>query len=144
VGFLRYWNLSNLPLFLIAAPILWLLFKTSVTVLRSVPVPHILSGVSVGRAKVQASNLGYLELPHLALPQLILGVLATTNFHIQIINRISSGYPIWYIVIACWIVESAGSQKQGNSPVPLQWVVRGMAMYALIQGILFANFLPPA
>ncbi|KAF1998305.1 glycosyltransferase family 76 protein [Amniculicola lignicola CBS 123094] len=148
VGFLRYWNLSNLPLFLIAVPILWLLFKTSVTVLRSIPAHHTLSDVSVppsrGRAKVQASTLGYLELPHLALPQLILGVLATTNFHVQIINRISSGYPIWYIVIASWIVESAGSQKKGNFPVPLQWVVRGMAMYALIQGMLFANFLPPA
>ena len=29
MGFLRYWTLSNVPLFLIAAPMLWLLVQSS-------------------------------------------------------------------------------------------------------------------
>jgi len=74
-------------------------------------------------------------LPELALPQFVLAIAATTSFHIQIINRIASGYPIWYAMIAQWLVD----QRPAS-----QWVVRGIIVYAMVQGVLFANFLPPA
>ena len=32
----------------------------------------------------------------LALPQVTLAVLALTSYHVQIINRLSSGYVVWY------------------------------------------------
>lgn len=75
----------------------------------------------------------------LALPQLALAVLALTSFHVQIITRISSGYPLWYLVLAREITD--GDAKEIRIA---KWTVRWMVMYALIQGVLFASFLPPA
>ena len=118
------------------------------------------------------TNVFIYVLPFFALPQLILAILATTTFHVQIINRISSGYPVWYIVLAIAIfsvrdslsarersshVPSVDSKKAGNAGFgnrkdatypetgssrpfcpfkssPLQWIVRGMVMYAIVQG----------
>ncbi|KAL7788186.1 hypothetical protein V8C37DRAFT_411754 [Trichoderma ceciliae] len=67
-GFLRYWSLNQLPLFLLASPMLALLIK---------------SGLDV------SFNL------------------AITNFHVQIITRMSSGYPIWH----WWVANSLSNGK---------------------------------
>ena len=119
-------------------------------------------------------------LPRLALPQVVLAVMAATSFHVQIINRISSGYPIWYIILAIAIQsgrrsnathvesrakKSADSASSGDKSIQreadassiggtwhfgllqgriLKWIVRGMVMYAIVQGGLYASFLPPA
>jgi phosphatidylinositol glycan class V len=56
----------------------------------------------------------------LALPQLALASAALMSFHVQVITRLSSGYPLWYLVLAQDI------------------------MYAIIQTPLYAYFLPPA
>lgn len=98
-----------------------------------------------------------------ALPQIVLAVLTLMNFHVQIINRISSGYPMWYLVIALAIVternetKSTGSSSRSRlalsdalmirllGSVKIQeWLVRSMIMYAMIQGGLYASFMPPA
>ncbi|TRX94288.1 hypothetical protein FHL15_004755 [Xylaria flabelliformis] len=73
----------------------------------------------------------------MASAQLILIALAVTTYHIQIITRISSGYPLWYWWLANLLSrsETAGTGKN---------VVLFMIMYASIQGALFASFLPPA
>lgn len=86
------------------------------------------------------------NLPQLALPQIALAVAAATNFHVQVINRLSSGYPVWYLVVARWIIARNGLTTSKDKPAPQvsQWICRGLIMYALIQGALFANFLPPA
>jgi phosphatidylinositol glycan class V len=51
---------------------------------------------------------------------------------------------VWYSMVATWLV----SKQPGSSSLDYQqrsgWIVRGMVMYAMIQGMLFANFLPPA
>jgi phosphatidylinositol glycan class V len=73
----------------------------------------------------------------LAVVQTLLAVLAITNYHVQIISRLSSGYPVWY-----WWVASCLMDKQRQS---LGYgVVVFITMYAAIQGGLFASFLPPA
>jgi GPI mannosyltransferase 2 len=69
---------------------------------------------------------------YLTIPQLILAVLALTTYHVQIITRIASGYPWWYIWLAA------------ERPRSVKIAVRWMALYALIQGGLYASFLPPA
>lgn len=71
----------------------------------------------------------------MALPQLVLAVLALTTYHVQIITRISSGYPLWYIWLA------AKTQETPKRTVP---IIRWMVIYALIQAGLYASFLPPA
>ena len=130
-GFLRYWTVSNLPLFLLAAPMLWLLFKSGTTVLLGQ------SGIPPKREG--SADADYTRLPQLALPQLMLAATALTSFHVQIVNRLCSGYPMWYIVLADWLSQGDMAKNRNG-----QFAVRGMILYAIIQTILYTDFLPPA
>ncbi|PNS20229.1 hypothetical protein CAC42_5679 [Sphaceloma murrayae] len=158
-GFLAYWTISNMPLFLIAAPTLILLSVTaSMILLQRLPLVIIDAGRKVSRSSADAemTTNSTLILQALAAPQLLLSVLALTNFHVQIINRISSGYPAWYMVLAMHIVNAQDQAKQAKSqnsgsPGSLllsaknsSRIVKVMTMYAMIQGGLYASFLPPA
>lgn len=81
-------------------------------------------------------------LVRLAVPQGLLAVMAFTSYHVQIINRISSGYPVWYWYLVTSAVDlSSSSPKQSRT---LVIAVYSMVGYALIQGVLFGSFLPPA
>ena len=73
----------------------------------------------------------------MALSQVILTTLAITTYHIQIITRIASAYPIWY----WWLAGQLGQKSTAKFG---RGVVVFMVMYASIQGALFASFLPPA
>jgi phosphatidylinositol glycan class V len=74
--------------------------------------------------------------------------MATTSFHVQIINRISSGCALWYIVLAVLVVDRSGRPQQGLPGVlggrNREVLVRVMVAYAIVQGGLYAAFLPPA
>ena len=72
----------------------------------------------------------------IALPQAVLAILAVTSYHVQIITRISSGYPLWY----WWL---AWSLMVGEQKMPL-YLIRWMIIYGIVQAALFASFLPPA
>lgn len=141
VGLFRYWTVSNLPLFLLAAPILWLLLTSSTTALHTGIQELRNRSHSVAR---QRPTLMAFSLPEIALPQFVLAVTALTNFHVQIVNRIASGYPTWYLTTAQSLVDSHHISSIPGPPLKVEWVVRGIIMYALVQGILYANFLPPA
>jgi phosphatidylinositol glycan class V len=73
----------------------------------------------------------------LAASQTILAVLAITNYHVQIISRISSAYPLWY-----WWVAKSLITKDRKATGSI--ITTFMVMYAGIQGGLYASFLPPA
>lgn len=144
VGFLRYWTLSNIPLFALATPMLLVLVGTGWAAIDSSQLVHLpdasTSEDPKGRSIFQRSMARF------ALPQLVLGVLAFTSFHVQIVNRISSGYPVWYIIIAI-AMSSEWPQKTGimhTLSKYSEWLVRASVMYALIQGGLYASFMPPA
>jgi GPI mannosyltransferase 2 len=164
VGFLRYWTLSNLPLFLLAAPTLVVLLYTSY-ICQAPFSTHKVSSKSKKPSKqswlsqlaswspfVRPSNppadLQYQKdrtaatshgIRQLAVLQAVLALLALTSFHVQIVTRISSGYPLWYFVLATWIVEGDANQQRWG-----KWATRWMITYATVQGVLFASFLPPA
>lgn len=75
-------------------------------------------------------------LRNLAVSQLVLVLLTSTTAHVQIITRISSAFPVWL-----WygsIVSKDGKTLLGGN------FVKFMVIYALVQGGLFASFLPPA
>lgn len=131
VGFLRYWTPSNIPLFLLAAPMLYILIKSGLDLIRR-PL-HLATEKSLPTNPSRQALL----IRSMALSQLVLAILAITNYHIQIITRISSGYPLWYWWLAGLVSDKKTSTFGGN-------VVRFMVMYAAIQGALFASFLPPA
>lgn len=80
---------------------------------------------------------GRLFVRTLAASQALLAVLAITNYHVQIISRLSSGYAVWY-----WWVAGCLLDRRRQA-----WACRiivFITMYAGIQGGLFASFLPPA
>ncbi|PGH07268.1 hypothetical protein AJ80_08028 [Polytolypa hystricis UAMH7299] len=98
VGFLRYWTISNIPLFCLAAPMLVTLCYSSIRMLLQATgygKDRPGTTTNVGETSVQQACIA-----RLAVPQLVLAVLAFTNYHVQIINRISSGYPLWYWYLA--------------------------------------------
>lgn len=144
MGLFRYWTVSNLPLFVLAAPTLWLLFTSSVTLLCSCAGDLLPRTPASGTSVTQDTGSAICKLPELALPQLLLAILAVTTFHVQIVNRIASGYPVWYLMVATWVVDSQGLSSTKNRSSWAQWFVRGMVVYSLVQGVLYANFLPPA
>ncbi|KXX76955.1 GPI mannosyltransferase 2 [Madurella mycetomatis] len=127
-GFLRYWTVSNLPLFLLAAPMLAVLVRSGVEQLRT--------GRGRSLADNPAESARLLSLVRsAAATQVLLAVLAMTTYHVQIITRISSGYPLWY----WWLAGSLIRQEKSGSRIAMF-----MVMYASIQAALFASFLPPA
>lgn len=142
VGFLRYWTFSNLPLFLLGAPMLAILFLSCFWAIgadaSSVVSPK--AGLSLTRGS--ASPL----LTNLAIAQFFLTAMALTSYHVQIINRISSGYPLWYWYLACQALGlSDHSIPLGpKRKIPFLAIVQVMVIYALVQGVLFGSFLPPA
>lgn len=144
VGFLRYWTVPNIPLFILAAPMLWLLASTAITVLQGSLYPSTPKIHKESSSSVAGELSGICDLRHLAIPQLLLALSATTSFHIQIINRLSSGYPIWYITVAGWIAHQTATPVDRTKVQYSHCVVRGSVMYAIIQCMLFASFLPPA
>ncbi|RMZ15539.1 hypothetical protein D0862_01629 [Hortaea werneckii] len=179
VGLFRYWTLNNLPLFLLAAPLGYVMVATALSALLQTEKLYI----SLAEKKVaETQNPHTIErerrifvhvLARLAVPQLVLVVMAVTSFHVQILNRISSGYVIWYFMLAVWIhMESDVSETVGEGSakdeadarevekkkrfagsmmgstfaqrLKPEWLFRAMVMYALVQGGLYACFLPPA
>ncbi|PUU79323.1 hypothetical protein B9Z19DRAFT_1192659 [Tuber borchii] len=114
VGIFRYWTISNIPLFLLATPALIVLICSAIWAIYGG------AGAVVGK---------------LAIPQILLAVMALLTYHVQIITRLSSGCVVWYWWVACMICAGDARAK---------WIVRWMVCYALIQGVLFAAFLPPA
>ncbi|KAF4595777.1 glycosyltransferase family 76 protein [Ophiocordyceps camponoti-floridani] len=121
VGFLRYWTLKQLPLFLLASPMLFILISSGLAMCRN---------PSTGRYHRRLVR-------SLAAVQTLVAVLAITNYHVQIINRLSSGFPVWYWWVAGRILDERTRSRT-------RAVVLFMVLYAGIQGGLFACFLPPA
>lgn len=80
------------------------------------------------------------------IPQLLVAILAVFVFHVQVVARMASGYPVWYWWLATCIVDQATrseDSKLSKSREPLI-LSRWMVMYGIIQAGLFACFLPPA
>lgn len=167
-GFLNYWTISNSPLFLIALPVLVLMLITSV--IATVEPQTLLSSVqnsdkmSTSTAEDYHCQKFIACMRLFALPQATLAILALFNFHVQIINRLSSGYPVWYMVIALAATSrdkcadgTTGSDDSGRSQTITRKLARSlrkrgvqhvlmssMILYAVVQAGLYASFLPPA
>ena len=151
VGFLKYWTLSNVPLFLLSAPMLYITIHSAMWAGNwNLHVGGRGSNGKGSREHEQGQSFDdFLQvrsgtMRRLLLPQLLLAVLALTNYHVQIINRISSGYPVWYWWLAWLALNNHKLRFFGRPLSSARLVIRLMVVYALIQGGLFASFLPPA
>ena len=158
VGFLRYWTLSNVPLFLLASPMLLILFTSAKWAWSWPTKPLGKNLLSINQKSLTPTQRKFVgahtvePLPslrqdivwRLLIPQILLAVLAVTTYHVQIVTRLSSGYPVWHWWLALTIIAHRRIQIL-RKQVPLaRIIVHWMVCYALIQGGLFASFLPPA
>ena len=148
VGFLHYWTASNVPLFLLAAPMLYILTASALW-----GISHKKAFRDAQSFRHNSSHRGVDQdlmglfswevVSRFVVPQAILAILAVTTYHVQIITRISSAYPVWY-----WWLASSIIQKRTVSPasddLASRRITRWMVVYSLVQGGLFSSFLPPA
>lgn len=145
VGFLRYWTVSNIPLFLLAAPMLAIMATSAIWGMtrRSGSTREKTGDGKTAEGARQQERARRVVL-RLAIPQLVLAVMTLTTYHVQIITRLSSGYPVWY-----WWLASMMSQNREMVVFGKKWqlarvITRWMVVYAIVQGGLFVSFLPPA
>lgn len=99
----------------------------------------------------------------MAVSQGLLVFLTLTSYHVQIVTRLSSAYPVWYLWLASALSplesehgspgskETPDSVLEGSVILPgvsgrryARAIVKYMVMYASVQGVLFLAFLPPA
>ncbi|KAE8451564.1 hypothetical protein EG329_003637 [Mollisiaceae sp. DMI_Dod_QoI] len=137
VGLFRYWTVSNSPLFVLAIPMFAILTVSAVWAFSYVSGKGFPQATKTDGAK--ASEIALTEgetnvICNMAVSQLILVVLTSTTAHVQIITRISSAYPVWLWYLAMFA-------REGKLP---SMFVKFMVLYGLIQGGLYASFLPPA
>ncbi|PYH99689.1 GPI mannosyltransferase 2 [Aspergillus ellipticus CBS 707.79] len=149
-GFLRYWTFSNLPLFALATPMLAILAYSSFWALN-VESRDMMSKDFAEQQAASRSQLANRLLRSLAAPQIILTVQVFLCNHVQIITRLASGYPVWYIWVAASLVGKypVGRLEKKNPPIKDKgWygniIVQYMVIYSTVQGALYASFLPPA
>jgi len=148
VGFLRYWTISNLPLFLLASPMIMVMATSGAWALNVAPTQNtgLLTDHTTSPAIQLGSQKDNKEVPanspllrSMAISQLMMTMLTLTSAHVQIITRISSGYPVWL-----WYLAWHTASFRGKSLVVVDHLVSFMVIYAVVQGGLFASFLPPA
>ncbi|PQE12203.1 duf409 domain protein [Rutstroemia sp. NJR-2017a BVV2] len=141
----RYWTFSNVPLFLLATPMIALMFTSGFWALRANALDN--------RSKQTVGDPVQLQNPQvfrsLAISQLLLTALTFTSAHVQIITRISSSYPVWIWYLAASVAGTEGLALPNVGDIipkglTFATVGRFMVMYAVIQGGLFSSFLPPA
>lgn len=145
VGFFRYWTVSNIPLFLLAAPMLAIMATSAIWGLtRGSGSTEEKTGdgkIEEGARQPERARRVVLRL---AIPQLVLAVMALTSYHVQIITRLSSGYPVWYWWLASMMSENREMVVFGTKWQPAKVITRWTVVYAMVQGGLFVSFLPPA
>jgi phosphatidylinositol glycan class V len=116
----------------------WQALEGRTNINKTQDIAHITQDKAVSKPNIQDNQQGLRAdalLFRLALPQLALASAALTTFHVQVITRLSSGYPLWYLVLAQDVLDDKRVAK---------WVVRWFVMYSIIQAVLFVAFLPPA
>ena len=146
VGFLNYWTVSNIPLFILATPMLSILVCSSIWALRRCSIPEMSADKKKGESAEISLPLRINQaiVLRLAIPQIMLAILALTVYHVQIITRLSSGYPVWYWWLASLILENRDTSLMGKKWSTACVISKWMVIYAIVQGGLFASFLPPA
>ncbi len=131
-GPFNYWTPSNVPLFILGAPMFTIMTVSGLWAIRDSPFSQPKSATkSVDLTEPQR----YQVLRNLAATQLILAMYVLTTAHAQIVIRISSASPVWV-----WFLAVAYAKDQSIA----KHFVSFMVIYAMVQGVLFASFLPPA
>ncbi|KAL7319842.1 ER membrane glycoprotein subunit of the GPI transamidase complex-like protein [Mucor circinelloides] len=140
VGFLSYYEIKQIPNFVLAAPIIALSVFGLKAYIQQDPVGFWTLGI---RKSKHDGNDDYCS-PSLAVFMYLWAFLllfATTNMHIQVIIRFfTSVPPLYWYVGNLWIKGFC----EGKSTWMANVVLGYFAIYGLIGIVLFSSFLPPA
>ena len=125
VGFLRYWTVGQIPLFLLATPMLFAMLYSTYWVatlylnppttlitdedrqpLVSSPTTLERSSGELGAArKIPVSQIDLRLLIRFTLPQTLIALTCLFVAHVQIVTRLSSAYPVWYWWLAVELLD---------------------------------------
>ena len=150
VGLFKYWTVPNLPLFLLAAPMLYMLLRSGFWAWNTDTLEDNPIETEIVSQQTKVSFTGHqpdarlVIAYHFAAPQVFLAILALTTWHVQIITRLASAYPVWYWWLAFLIVRDHRTTLLGRAFKTAGLIVKWTVIYAILQGALFASFLPPA
>lgn len=141
VGFLNYWELPQIPNFVMATPPLLLLLWSAVTHLRiTIPIIFSISNrdaeAKLRRVQRRAPCLfvNLSVVPH-AVHSLVFSLLILLTSHVQIILRVASSMPFLYWSAARLLLEHP---KLGK------WWVGWSIIWGLVGIVNWGVFLPPA
>ncbi|KAG0337523.1 hypothetical protein BG000_005315 [Podila horticola] len=141
VGFLRYYEIKQIPNFLMAAPMITL----SAVGIYSYIMHDTQRALTLGRDSTYAGRnqtppfMSQAMFPHIVLWAVLL-LSNITTMHIQIITRAFSCLPPVYWFAAHQFGDTAYGLRAGYA----RSVTTFFVMYGLVGIILFANFFPPA
>jgi phosphatidylinositol glycan class V len=131
VGFLRYWTLSQLPNFLLAAPTLLVILTFSL---------HHLKGTGLGSSKrkpeprLHCAFQNATITPH-AIHGIIFSFILIFASHTQIVLRLAASMPLVYWA-AAWLLSE-------HPAIGRLWVTWSL-LWGITSVICWATFLPPA
>lgn len=139
VGFLRYWSLSQIPNFLVAAP--------PIAILASFSAQHLVRSFQclLGLRDFNSESSKHSPfLTHTITPHVLHTVFMSLMFvffsHTQIALRLSAALPTLYWAVAWLFSQPTNSLLSRSGSVWLWWSIT----WALIALGLWAAFLPPA
>ncbi|KAI9483526.1 MAG: GPI mannosyltransferase 2 [Benjaminiella poitrasii] len=141
-GFLAYYELKQIPNFILAAPIILL----SIFGLKTFIQHDSFRFWTIGYVTTTAKNPGYFNSSLLVYMYLwiCLLIFVTTEMHVQVIIRFFTSLPpLYWFVGHLWIKGFSGAKGSIVSYIA-QLVLSYLVLYGLIGIILFAAFLPPA
>ncbi|PFH51993.1 glycosyltransferase family 76 protein [Amanita thiersii Skay4041] len=129
-GFLRYWTLSQLPNFLISAPLFILILSFSIQYFLT----HTLSTFPSFIDPIDQLFQNLSLLPH-ATYSIVVATILLTSAHVQIILRLASSIPLTYWASVMFMSKSAQVRH---------WILAWSVVWSIISIILWTAFLPPA
>ncbi|EIN11410.1 mannosyltransferase [Punctularia strigosozonata HHB-11173 SS5] len=169
VGLFRYWTTAQIPNFLIAAPVLALLFSFSWWYIRHAllpplkrmlypqsaspsPAPHSRRSDTPGHGEaINSDNLGRAFLnPTLAPHAIHAFILASTLLfasHVQIALRLTAGVPFTYWGVVWLLSRDKTTPGHPNAAPRFRWGkiwITWSAIWGALSIILWVTFLPPA
>ncbi|KAI3629947.1 hypothetical protein MIR68_011382 [Amoeboaphelidium protococcarum] len=122
-GFLSYWELKQLPNFLLAAPMVMLSVHFISRYFRSIDIKHLLQD------KLQIKIVPFYVL------WLAMVVYCVLFMHVQVITRFLTSMPMLYVELTRLVTQDDTSGKS---------VVRLLILYALCTTLAYGTFYPPA
>ncbi|GAA5811563.1 hypothetical protein MFLAVUS_005002 [Mucor flavus] len=140
-GFLAYYELKQIPNFILAAPIISLSILGLKAYIQS-DVPRFLSLGIVTKRKQISSDQTYASSTLSVYMYLwaFLLLYVVTNMHIQVIIRFFTSLPPLYWYVGDLWIKGLNESKFGLANIVLTYFV----LYGLIGIVLFSSFLPPA